>query len=777
MPTTTPDASPALLPPSNLLEALLEQTPLGFAQFDLALRFVRINEVLARINGVPVEAHLGRTVEEVVPELEPVARELTDELRRTGCPLSKEITGVTPAQPGVTRSWLEHWFPLCDERENTVGYGVLIEETTERRESNRARESLIAALRTSEERLHFALATGGVAIWEYDPVADRTVWTGDTHEIYGLPHDAMPTANAEYWTLLHPDDAEGTIEQFSAAMAANREYHSDFRVYWPDGSVHWVHGRARFLRNAEGQVVRVTGINTNVTERYAAAQALRDSEERLRLSMEAAYLIGFSWDIARDEVHRLHSLSDALPATGSTAPVHFADVQARVHPDDRELFAERVRRCLEDSNSYENEFRVVEDDGSVRWLYERGVVTRAEDGTPLILSGLSQDITARKAAEQALQVANRRKDEFLATLAHELRNPLAPIRSATEVLRLLGSENPTVNRAVDIIDRQVNQMVRLVDDLLDVNRITRGDITLLQEPVDIAKAVQVAVETSRPVIEAGRHELQLSLPFSPIMVLGDAARLSQALSNLLNNAARYTPSGGRIDLQVMRDNGQVRISVADTGRGIPADKLGDIFDMFTRVAPDAAQGGLGIGLALVRRIVELHGGEVRALSDGAGQGSTFEIWLPVHASTGEAPAVATPATPVVVTPDTGLRILIVDDNVDFATSEATMLELKHHIVCVVHDAQAALDVVPVFSPDVALLDIGLPGMDGFELARRLREDPANADLVLVAQTGWGQPADKKRALLEGFDAHLTKPVAWPTLESVLNSVYESRPKG
>lgn len=761
---------------ATVLDALLAQTPLGFAQFDLALRFVRINDVLAAINGLPAERHVGRSVSDVVPALASVVRDVTEEIRRTGAPVSKEIDGETPAQPGVRRSWLEHWFPLRDDSGALAGYGVLVEESTDRTEAIGARDALIDALRTSEERLQFTLTRGGVAIWEYDPQSDRTVWTGDTEGIYGYSLDRMPSDNESYRALLHPDDVDAIMANFIDAMQAKIEVRQDFRVCWPDGSVHWVHGRAQPQLDDHGRVVRVTGISTNVTERHVAEQALRASEERLRLSMEAAYLIGFTWDIARDEVYRLHSLSEALPATAPSAPVRFADVVAHVHPDDRSHFEFNVRRCLDESDSYENEFRVVEEDGSTRWLYERGVVTRGPDGTPIMLSGLSQDITARKSAEQALQVANRRKDEFLATLAHELRNPLAPIRSATEVLRLLGSDNPTMSRAVDIIDRQVSQMVRLVDDLLDVNRITRGDITLLQEPVEIAKAVQVAVETSRPVIEAGRHDLQLSMPFSPIIVQGDAARLSQALSNLLNNAARYTPAGGRIDLQVTRDEGRVRISVSDNGRGIPANKLGDVFDMFTRVAPEASNGGLGIGLALVRRIVELHGGDVRALSDGEGKGSTFEIWLPVHASTEKLP-VAAPPTAVVSTPDTGLRILIVDDNVDFATSEATMLELKHHIVCVVHDAQAALEVIPVFSPDVALLDIGLPGMNGFELARRLRDDPANADLVLVAQTGWGQPADKQRALQEGFDAHLTKPVAWPTLERVLNGVYESRPKG
>ena len=640
--TSLPSLAGAPTPPGGpLLDALFTQGFYGVAEFDLALRFVRLNETLARINGLPVEAHLGRTVAEVVPALVAAVDEVTAQVASSRAPVTKEIRGETPAQPGVLRTWLEHWLPLFSADQALVGYAVLVEETTDR-----------------------------------------------------------------------------------AAVLHSLQLTSD---------------------------------------------ALRASEARLRLSLEAAYLISFSWDIVRDEVHRFHSVSTGLPATAR--PVRFADVLAAVHPDDRVAFQERVDRCLASPGQYENEFRVQEADGTVRWLYERGVVTRADDGTPLTLSGLSQDITARKSAELALQVANRCKDEFLATLAHELRNPLAPIRSAAEVLRMLAPEDPTMQKAVGIIDRQVSQMVRLVDDLLDVNRISRGDILLLSERVDVAGAVRVAVETSRPLIEAGEHHLQVSLPHAPVTVTGDAARLSQALSNLLNNAAHYTPKGGQIALTVVCDGGRVRIAVTDNGRGLPADRCDDVFEMFTRVQQDG-QGGLGIGLALVRRIVQLHGGEVRALSSGEGQGCTFEMRLPMSGPA-PSPDVARPAAANAVPAAAvgakaqGLRILIVDDNVDFAQSEATMLELKQHIVCVVHDARAALDVVPVFAPDVALLDIGLPGMDGYELAARLRADPANADLVLIAQTGWGQPADRERALAQGFRAHLTKPVDWATLERVL----------
>lgn len=410
-------------------------------------------------------------------------------------------------------------------------------------------------------------------------------------------------------------------------------------------------------------------------------------------------------------------------------------------------------------------------DGRKRHAPHAAGGTVAGEGTPLLLSGSSPDITTGKTAERALPVANRRKDALLATPTHALRSPFAPIRRAAEVLRMLAHKDPTRQNAVGIIDPQVSQMVRHVDNLLDVHRISRGDMLLRAERVDVASAVRAALETSRPLIEAGEHHVLMSLPHAPITITGDAARLAQALSNLLDHAAHDTPTGGQIALTVVRDGARVRIAVTGNGGGLLADRCDDVFALSSRVQHDG-QGALGIGLALVRGIVQLHGGEVRALGNGEGQGCSFEMWLPVTEplpSPDMAPSAmanGVPA-PAVGAKAQGLRILIVDDNVDFAESEATMLELTQHIVCVVHDARAALDVVPVFAPDVALLDIGLPGMDGYELAARLRADPANADLVLIAQTGWGQPADRERALALGFRAHLTKPVDWATLERVL----------
>jgi signal transduction histidine kinase/DNA-binding response OmpR family regulator len=366
-----------------------------------------------------------------------------------------------------------------------------------------------------------------------------------------------------------------------------------------------------------------------------------------------------------------------------------------------------------------------------------------------------------------IREADRRKNEFLAMLAHELRNPLAPIRNAVHLLRQPGAGREHLDWAGEVIDRQVRQLVRLVDDLLDVSRITRGSITLQPDWVSLAAVVGSAVETSRPLIDARKQTLTVTLPSEPVQLHADPARLAQVLANLLNNAAKYTPEGGRVTLTAERDGGDMVFRVRDTGMGIPAEMLTSIFDLFTQVerALDRAQGGLGIGLTLVRRLVEMHGGSVRASSEGADKGSEFVVRLPVGG-----PAAANGSVPHQGRPPSALasshRILLVDDNVDGAASLAMLLRELGHEVEVAHDGAAALEAVGDFEPEVVLLDIGLPGMDGYEVARRLRRQPGLKDLPLVALTGYGQEEDRRRSREAGFDLHLVKPLDLDALPSI-----------
>ena len=375
----------------------------------------------------------------------------------------------------------------------------------------------------------------------------------------------------------------------------------------------------------------------------------------------------------------------------------------------------------------------------------------------------------RTRAEEALRKADRRKDEFLAILAHELRNPLAPLRNSLAVLRLSGRDGATAQRVSEMMERQVDHMVRLVDDLLEVSRITSGKIELRRERVDLSLVVRNAVETSRPFMEEGGHELVVTMPAERLTVDGDLVRLSQIFANLLNNAAKYTDGGGRIALTAARDGQQVVISVRDTGTGIPVNMLPRVFELFTQVDSTAgrAHGGLGIGLTLVKSLVEMHGGSVEARSEGTGQGSEFVVRLPLNANVEALPQ--SMARPAADEAWPSRRVLVVDDNRDAAESLAILLELLGVNAQVVNSGREALDAVVQQRPAVILLDLGMPGMDGYEVARRIRASPENQDLMLVALTGWGQEEDRRRTQLAGFDHHLTKPVDVPTLQLLLAS--------
>jgi signal transduction histidine kinase/DNA-binding response OmpR family regulator len=391
---------------------------------------------------------------------------------------------------------------------------------------------------------------------------------------------------------------------------------------------------------------------------------------------------------------------------------------------------------------------------------------------------LQLEIEERRAVEAQLQTSNRRKDEFLAMLSHELRNPLAPIRTALEVIRRLAPAEPKLTWATEVTGRQVNHLTRLVEDLLDVARINQGKIALQMEALDLRTVLAHAVETVRPFIESRRHQLSKDIPDAPVMLRGDFARLSQVVANLLNNAAKYTEEGGLIELTLsVHRQGEAVISVRDDGIGIDGELLPNVFELFEqgKQSLDRSQGGLGVGLTLVQRLVELHEGSVAAGSPGVGRGSEFRVILPCLApvTAPHEPATEVPAA----TPPIGCRILVVDDNGDAADATSVLLELSGHEVKTVGDGMDALAAAPIFAPDVVLLDIGLPGMDGYEVAVFLRGLPETRSSCLIALTGYGQPADRARAREAGFDHHLTKPADPDELLAVIDVWLKSRKGG
>lgn len=400
---------------------------------------------------------------------------------------------------------------------------------------------------------------------------------------------------------------------------------------------------------------------------------------------------------------------------------------------------------------------------------------RDPEGRIIGASKIARDVTERQRAEQerreaveALEEADRRKDEFLALLAHELRNPLAPLRNGLQVMRLAAGNADLVAKTRDMMDRQLYHMVRLIDDLLDVSRISRNKMELRRSRVLLADVVSSAVETARPALEAAGHELTVVLPPEPVHLDADLTRLAQVFSNLLTNSAKYTERGGRIRLTATREGDEVLVAVLDTGIGIPAFALPNVFDMFSQVdrSTERSTGGLGIGLALVKGLVEMHGGAVEAASPGEGKGSTFTVRLPVLKDRAEPPSEA-PEESRADSSGPKRRILVVDDNEDSAASMATMLQLLGNEARVASDGVEAVELAEQFHPQVILMDLGMPRLNGYEATQRIREQPWGRDIVIIALTGWGQEVDRARSKEAGCDGHLVKPVDLSDLEKLL----------
>ena len=529
----------------------------------------------------------------------------------------------------------------------------------------------------------------------------------------------------------------------------------------------------------EGRITGFVAAIVNVTESRQARNALRETEERLRtlsdnLPRGAVYQMLAEPTGERRFLYVSAGVEPLLGVTPAEIVANASALYRLIHEDDRARMAKLEEAAIRDLVSFDIEFRLWTRAGEIVWVHCRSAHRLLSTGQTM-WEGIFMDVTARKQAEQALREADRRKDEFLAMLAHELRNPLAPIRNAAHILRLLGATDPRITRSTELIERQVQHMTRLVDDLLDVSRITRGKIKLQKGRVDLAVVVGRAIETARPLLDARKHEVSVELPNDPVWVYADSTRLTQMVENLLTNAAKYTEELGRITLTVERAGDQAALRVRDTGMGIPQDMLTKVFDLFTQVDRSLArsEGGLGIGLTLVKDIAEMHGGKVEAYSEGRGKGSEFVVRLPALTVEEHPQAHAQPATS---RPARVRRILVVDDNADVAESLSMLLRIEGHEVRTVHDGEAALSAARSFRPEVVLLDIGLPGMNGYEVARRIRHESDLGGTILIALTGYGHDEDRKRAREAGFDAHLVKPTDIATLERIVSSVEGSHPE-
>jgi PAS domain S-box-containing protein len=629
-----------------------------------------------------------------------------------------------------------------------------------------------AALEDTRARLESIIASAEVAVWDWDIARDRVHADLRMTELFGLAPEAGAGAPlSSYFAAVHPDDLPPTDALLRSALDTGEPYDATFRIRTFSGAWRWVLARGRVERGPRGPV-RLRGVVIDATLQKQAEERLQSSEERYRTL----------FDSVDDGVCVIEMLYDT---EGKPCDYRFLEVNAAFerHTGLRDAIGRTVRSMnpVHEAHWFETYGRVAETGEPARFMNEAAGLNRwfdvyaARVGAPgshrVVV--LFTDITERRRTELELRrladdlaEQDRLKTEFLATLAHELRNPLAPIRSGLQLMRRTRADPAAIARVQDIMDRQIDHLVHLVDDLLDIARITRGQVDLKPALIDLGEVLDAAVETSMPLIEGARHQLDVRLPAAPLTLHADFTRITQVISNLLNNAAKYTPRGGAIVLAAERDGDDALIAVSDNGIGIPPDALEDVFKMFTQVSQHAQHipGGLGIGLSLVRSLVELHGGTISAASAGTGQGSVFTVRLPLAQPQAEAPAAAPAADNAT---SRSLRVLVVDDNRDAAETLGALIGMMGHEVAVANDGHQALRMMTAMLPQVVFLDIGMPGMSGYEVAQAARRDARLDATRLVALTGWGGEADRARTREAGFDEHLTKPATVAAIEGVL----------
>ena len=628
-------------------------------------------------------------------------------------------------------------------------------------------ESWETALREGEERLRLAQVYAKVGVWDWYPQTGELRLTPELHRIYGLEPETVRTYQ-DWRRHVHPEDIDRVETERNQALDRREPVHTEFRLCLSSGEIRWVESKGGAIFDERGRVVRVLGVSIDITDRKRAEDALGDAERSMRQIVDAIPQLVWTCDAQGN--------CDYL----STQWAHFTGVPAErqlghgwfesLHADDRERVMKGWKAAVAAGVRFDAELRIQGADRSFRWFSSSGIPLRDDHGRIVKWFGTCTDINDQKTVEEALRQEHQRKDEFLAVLGHELRNPLSPIRNAAHLLKLPRTGDEIVHRSAEVIERQVNHLSRLIDDLLDVARISRGKVQLRRERFDVAAVVRSFARDYAPAIETGGLRLEMSMPDHPIWVFGDPARVQQIVGNLLHNSSKFTDSGGKVHLSLGTEKNDALIVVQDTGIGIEPELLQHLFEPFMQAQSSLnRERGLGLGLALVRGIAELHGGSVQAQSDGIGRGARFSVRLPLD---GEADRVEPPKVMRAAEIDSR-RVLIVEDNYDSAEILQMLLEALGHEVTVAHSGLEGLHKARTFNPDVVLCDIGLPGeMDGYEVAKTIRADRELSSKFLIAMTGYGQDEDRRRAQDAGFDRHLTKP-AEP--DEVKRALASSRP--
>jgi PAS domain S-box-containing protein len=733
---------------------LFEASPGASVVLDRDFRIVAVSDAFVRATLTKRDEILGRGIFEVFPsdpdhgDGEPLVRKLLERVVKEGRREALEVQRYDIARPQAQgggferRYWTAEFHPITGRGGEVTHVYCAVEDVTDR-----ARDVRLKQLWAVEAVGVLFFDRHGTLISANDTFLR---WSGYTAE-------DVAAGGLTWRTFTPPEYLEVSRAQLERLERSGQIGPYEKEYLAKDGKRRWM----LFVgaRLDDGTIAELV---VDVSDRKAAEQGKRELEERYRTlfeSLDAGFcVIEMIYDAeGRPSDYRFLEVNPAFEkqtglrdAAGRTirelAPAHeqhWFDVYADIAQSQKAA-------------------RFVQEAKALGFWYEVFAFPVAGPRSRRV-GILFYDITERVEAQRALAEEARRKDEFLATLAHELRNPLAPIRNAVSLLQLQPDGGVEVRAVGELIDRQVTQLARLVDDLLDVSRITFGKINLQRAPVDLREVAKDAVATSEPLLAGKSHRLSLALGNEPLWVSGDQVRLAQVVSNLLNNAARYTQPGGSITLEITSENGEARIAVQDTGIGIEAEQLEYVFEPFAQVErrESAGAGGIGIGLALAKALVELHGGRIRAHSAGRGMGSRFVVCLPRAAAPRQQGVRRTEDK------KPRRRLLLVDDNVDAATSQAAVLRLLGHDVEVAYNGEEAIAKAKEFAPEIVFLDLGMPGMDGYEVARRLRSAQEGRPIKLVAQTGWGQDEDRRRTREAGFDAHLAKPVDMASLQRLL----------
>ncbi len=662
---------------------------------------------------------------------------------------------------GVYRMVLSRALPILDDDGSVCEWVGSCTDITELKQAE-------TALQASELRYRSVVMATSQFDWITDASGSVTEDLPRWREFTG--HTFEEIKGSDWMSAIHPDDRGPTSDAWFKTTTTGTSFDVEFRARRHDGEYRILHSRGVPILAEDGSVREWVGSCADVTELKQVEKACQTSELRYRSLVTATSQMDWITD---GDGQCVENVPRWREFTGQT----FEEVRGSrwleaVHPDDREATRDAWIKATETRTLFEKEYRVRRRDGEYRIVLSRGVPILAEDGSVREWVGSCADITERKQAEaereeflRQLRAADHKKDEFLAMLGHELRNPLAAVRNAVTILTLTDDVKYTAD-AREIIERQTGQLSRLIDDLLDVSRITSGKIRLQVQRVDAAVALRQAIEQVEPLIETRKHTLVSDFQGSGLELMADPTRLEQMVVNLLTNAAKYTQDGGSIRLRAAREANDFVISVQDNGCGIPHEQISEMFELFSQGDRSLArsEGGLGIGLTIVKSLAEMHGGSVTTRSDGPGRGSTFTLRLPA----------AHQLSQDVVTSETtshagheDARVLVVEDNQDTASSMAAFLRLSGHRVEVAGDGYAAIKAARNLKPDYVLLDIGLPGLDGYEVARRLRQELACKNAVIVAVTGYGQDEDRHRSQEAGFDHHLVKPIDFDKLTAIL----------